>query len=207
MTKSILSFFLFGAILSAAPISVSLVSGGTGGSQIGPYTLDVNGTNVFAMCMDDFKTSYIGSQHGWSANVTNVSGSDFSKTYLGTGGSSVGGYAFTSQQIYAGEAYIFSELIKPGADRTDLQQAAWAIMDPNTLSGANQTVQNILLDAAQNSPNFNTKGFQIISDVKDCNQEFMTESAAPEPASFALMGGGLVLAGAARFFRRKKQIA
>ena len=207
MKTSLISFFLFGAILSAAPISVSLVSGGAGGSQAGPYTLDVNGTNTLAMCMDDLKTSYTGAQYGWSANVTNVSGSDFSKTYLGNYGMSVEGYNLSSKQIYTAEAYLFSELVKPGADRNDLQQAAWAIMDPATLSKANQTVQNILVDAYQHSASFNTAGYQIISDTKDCNQEFMTSSAAPEPASVALMGGSLFLAGIARFFRRKKQAA
>ncbi len=204
MKKAVISCLLFGAMLSAAPVNVTLLNGGAGDNfEIGPYPLIVNGTDTFGMCMNDWKESYIGST--WSSNITNVNGTDFSNTYLHNNGTSVDGYAFTSQQIYTAEAYLFSKLIAPGADRDDIQEAAWAIMDPATFSSSNQTVQNILIDAYQNSPNFNTAGFQIVSDVNGNNQEFMTESTAPEPASLALMGGGLFLAGAGRFFGRKKK--
>ncbi len=215
MKKSILSFFLFGAILSAAPVNVTFVDAGNPlqaayGDYVGPYDLKVNGVKVKAMCMDDFLT--VGGS--WKANTTLVSSVNFSKTYLGNTSFSIYGQAFTSNDIYSAEAYLFSKLIAPSADRASLQEAAWAITDDKTLAKVfatnNTNVQNILQDVFTNYKGFDTTGYEILSDTADCNrnQEFMIKttpaSATPEPATFALMGGGLLAAGAARFFRRKK---
>ncbi len=209
MKKSILSFFFFGAILSAAPVvNVSFVDAGhpvlsAYGADVGPYDLKINGVTVKAMCMDNFLS--VGDP--WKANITSVSGNDFSKTYMGNQTFNVFGQTFTSKDVYTAEAYLFSEIVKPGADRADIQEAAWDIMNPDTLKkdSNNTKVESVLQDVSLNYKNFNTSGYQIISDVNSCNpnQEFMTST--PEPATFALLGGGLFLAGAARMFRRKKQ--
>ncbi len=217
MKKSILSFFLFGAILSAAPVTanVTFVNGGTptvtvpgtNGDEAGPYTLKVNGQTIQAMCMDNFLT--VGGS--WKADITSMSGNNFANTYLGNQTFNVFGQTFTSKDAYTAEAYLFSEITKPKADRASIQEAAWDIMDPATLTkdlnSNNTKVENVLQDVYANYKSFNTAGYEIISDIADCNpnQEFMTASATPEPATFALMGGGLFVAGAARLFRRKKQ--
>ncbi len=205
MKKAIFSLFIFGAALSASPASVSFVSAT---SSIGPYTLSVNGVNTPAMCMDDF----LRVSGSWKANVTAVSGADFSNTYLGNHTFNIEGYSLTSANVYGIEAYLFNQLIQKNTDRTDIQEAAWAVMDPNTMNSVvnthNTAVINVLLQAANNYSSFNTSGYQILSEVNPgCNaeQEFMTQSAAtPEPASFALFAAGLVAAGASRFLRRKK---
>lgn len=221
MKKSILSFFLFGAILSAAPVSVTLVDAGSpvqnvGSEAVGPYDLSINGVTVQAMCMDDFLTNPVGSK--WNANVTAVNGSSFSNTYLGMSGdkNTIGwsSTSYTDKQMYSIEAYLFNELVQPNANRRDIQQAAWDIMDANSWVGdyyGNQDVMSILSDALANYSTFDTTGYQIVTDVNGNgvwrgNQEFMIHtSATPEPATFALMGGGLFAAGALRFMRRKKQ--
>lgn len=216
MKKSILSFFLFGAILSAAPVNVSFVDAGHPtewgyGANVGPYDLKVNGVTVQAMCMDN--TLSVGGS--WQANLTAVNGNDFSKTYLGNKTFQVFGQTYTSKDAYTAEAYLFNEIIQPNADRANIQEAAWDIMNPLTLSKdyltKNIKVENILLNVFANYKNFDTTGYEIVSDITNCdrNQEFMIDptpaSATPEPATFALMGGGLIAAGAARLFRRKKQ--
>ena len=221
MKKSILSFFLFGAILSAAPVSVTLVDVGhpvqtVGGVDVGPYDLSINGVTVQAMCMDDFLTSRVGSSNKWNANISSVNG-NLSNTYLGQTNSSneIGGFlppSYTDKQIYTMEAYLFNQLVQPNANRGNIQQAAWDIMDATSYWGdySNSGVMAVLNDALKNYSTFDASGYQIVSDVSsDCdhrNQEFMIHtSATPEPATFALMGGGLFAAGALRFFRRKKE--
>jgi hypothetical protein len=122
---------------------------------------------------------------------------------------------YTDKQMYTIEAYLFNELVQPNADRRDIQQAAWDVMDSNSYVGdyyGNDDVMNILSDAIKNYSTFDTTGYQIVTDVNGNadayrgNQEFMIHtSATPEPATFALMGGGLFAAGALRLFRRKKE--
>ncbi len=214
MKKSILSFFLFGAILSAAPVNVVLLNAGnplavnpSGQYYVGPYTLTLNGTATPAMCVDDFIDNNVGSK--WRAYETNAASPDLSHTYLGNGSTMVDGISFTNSQVYQAEAYLFSLISEPGADRSDIQEAAWAIMDPTTLSNVFSTneanVENYLDAAYENSPSFDASGYIIISDVdKGSKQEFI--ASAPEPATVALFGGGLLAAGAARFLRRRKEV-
>ena len=215
MKKSLLSFFLFGALLSAAPVNVTFVDAGNPGvvrsnDYVGPYTLSINGVITPAMCMDDFLEVYWGDK--WTANVTNAAGPNFKNTYLGNHGETIDGIHISSKDVYSAEAYLFSLLIKPGADRSDIQEAAWAIMDQNTLNSVigdnDRPVETYLLAAVENYKTFNASGFRIISETGRYNsnfkQEFMVASA-PEPASMALLGGGLLLAGGARFLRRRRK--
>ncbi len=209
MKKTILSLFAFGAVLSAAPVSVTFVSAT---SEIGPYTLSVNGQSTQAMCMDDFLT--VSPNEKWNANVTAVNSGNYANTYFGNKTVSAYGNTFTSANIYGAEAYLFNQIMQPKADRTDIQEAAWAIMDSNTLnhvvSSNNTAVECFLQQAFDNDSSFNTSGYEIVSQVNpgcDAPQEFMMHSAAtPEPASFALFGLGFVAAGATRFLRKKKQL-
>jgi hypothetical protein len=221
MKKAILSLFLFGAILSAAPVGVTMVDAGNpiksvGGEDVGPYDLSINGVTVQAMCMDDFLTSKVGGR--WNANETAVSGNSFSNTYLGQSkaGNDIGWSSFTDKQMYTLEAYLFNELVQPNANRGNIQQAAWDVMDSNSYWGdySNSGVMAVLNDALKNYSAFDATGYEIVTDVNgngynSGNQEFMIHpdpsSATPEPATFALMGGGLFAASALRLFRRKKQ--
>jgi len=221
MKKSILPFFLFGAILSAAPVSMTLIDAGNpvksvNGVDVGPYDLSINGVTVQAMCMDDFLTSNVGSSHRWTANETAVNGSSFSNTYLGMTPNYSNYNNLSDKQVYILEAYLFNQLVQPNADRVDIQQAAWDIMDSTSLWGDrhNSTISGILTSALANYSSFDTTGYEIVTDVNgngyNCgNQEFMIHpdpaSATPEPATLALMGGGLFAAGALRLFRRTKQ--
>jgi hypothetical protein len=206
MTKSILSLFFFGAVLSASPVSVSFVSAT---SEIGPYVLSVAGHEVQAMCMDDF----LGVGGNWQADLTAVNSSDFSNTYLGNKSVSFDGFTVTSGQAYGLEADLFSQLLRPNADRTDIQTAAWLIMDPqalNNVPSANAAaVERILCQTMSNYSSFSTSGYEIVSQVDsgwDPEQEFMIRtSVTPEPASLALFGAGLVAAGIFRFTSRNKK--
>ncbi|MDQ2712682.1 MAG: PEP-CTERM sorting domain-containing protein [Acidobacteriota bacterium] len=85
---------------------------------------------------------------------------------------------------------------------------AWAIMDTDTLTkvinSSDPAVINVLTDVANNFSSFDASWYSIISESGAQNeQEFMVASA-PEPASFALLGGGLLAAGLARLSRRRK---
>ncbi len=211
MKKSILSFLIFGAVLSAAPLNVTLLNAGNGATDstgqfyVGPYTLTLGGTATPAMCMNFNIDNAIGA--AWSANVTSVNGTDFSNTYLGNSG--IAGYNTTSGEAYAEEAYLFSQIVKPGADQRGLQEAAWFVMDPSDpryLGDGN--VFSYVLDAANSLTSFDASGYSIISNVDGAGkpgttQEFLVAST-PEPASFALFGGGLIAVGAARMLRRKR---
>jgi hypothetical protein len=216
--KHLLPFFLFAGLLSASPVSVTFVNAGNPvvvgyGFDVGPYTLSVNGQNTLAMCMDDFYET----SGSWTANQTAVSSSNLAGTYLGNATYNIGGYTLSSGQIYTAEAYLFSLLVKPGADRANIQEAAWAIMDPatlNTIFSTNNTqVENYLLLAATNYSSFDTTGYQILSQVnpgQHPQQEFMTfipSTATPEPASIALFGAGLIAVASTRLGRKKKSEA
>ena len=213
MKKAILFSLLVGCSLASAnTVQMSFVSAnpvvvvpGMGGDEAGPYTMNVNGQLVPAMCMDDFR----GVSGTWTAWVTPIGSSDLSHTVLGSNLTlNEDGYSFTGVQAYEMEAYIFSEIVQPKADRANLQLAAWALMDPTTMSNVSQNkdVQKDIAGAynAITNPHsrFNSGGYEILSDIRGTNQEFIV--ATPEPSMFFLMGAGLVFAGAIRFSRRNK---
>ena len=190
--------------LSAAPVTVNaelLAAGPTdpnlkdsAGYLVGPYTLQVNGTTYLTMCVDIQDWSYVGTTY--SAYETQLSSGNFANTFHP---------GFGVQ--YDEEAYLLTQLLKPGADRIDIQDAAWAITDSAyTPSAAAKTYINL---AVANYSSVNLAGFDLISDVNlgtGRSQEFLIApgpptTATPEPASVFLLGGGLVVAGLVK--RRK----
>jgi len=208
--KLFTTFLIAAAALSAAPITqVKLVNAGTPldvvnkvtidgttkwNVDIGPYTLQMNGQNMAAMCIDFFDESNVGDT--WSAYVTQVGSSNLSNTYHPTDG-----------QEYEEEAYIYSQIIAPGADRTGLQEAAWDIMAYGITNSSYKYLigDNSYIDAALSNYNkINLSGYEIVSDtVAGCEQEFLV--AAPEPGSLMLLGAGLLVAfGVAGAQRRRR---
>ncbi len=209
--KILICSLLCSAVVAAAtPVSVSFVNPGVPGVvdtdsnyYVGPYTLSINGKNVAAMCMDDFYET----SGSWSANMTAANSSNLSATYLGNISYNVDGFQFSSSQIYQAEAYLDSELLKSGADRIHIQDAAWTIMDYVTghtpHSNNDPAVNAILADAAASAHSFNDSSYSIISQVDpgtNAEQEFMVATAVPEPASWSLLAGALAVIGS--FCRR-----
>ena len=215
MKKILCSLLCSAAIAAASPIAVSYVNPGTPGivdgnnDYVGPYTLAVAGKNVQAMCMDDFfETS-----GSWSANLTVVPSGNLANTYLGNKTYTVAGSQFSGSQVYLAEAYLFNEIVQPGADRVHVQDAAWTIMDyitGHTLHSNGDTAVNaIIADVATNSPSFNASNYEILSQVNpgtNAEQEFIV--ATPEPSTWGLLGGALLLLGVTRIWsKRRKQTA
>jgi hypothetical protein len=191
LKRYVFSFLLAAGLLCASPITttVKLVNAGNpalgdGHYYVGPYTLLVNGQNIPALCVDFGHTSSIGDT--WSAYLSQVGG-DISHTYHPTFGVQ-----------YEEEAYLYSLITQPGADRVDIQHAAWAITGGFTADAAAQTFVNL---AVANYSTFNFSGYYIVSSVDSDHrkQEFLIhDPVAPEPASFALIGLGLLGAFAVR---------
>jgi hypothetical protein len=204
--RFLFSFFLVGAIASASPIGVTLLNTGT---SVSPYTLVVNGMQVAGLSVDKNGSNAVGS---WPANITSISSGVFSNAYHPTEGIE-----------YKEAAYLLSVITQPKADRVDIQHAAWDIIDNSItnssqiatleLAGklnANDGALPYIYDALAGYHLFNFSEYEIVSSKTDCYpQEFIIDANcdAPEPASFALLGAGLLMAGASRAWRRRKQVA
>lgn len=205
----LISIFLFaGALLSASPVA-DLVNAGTpllasGNDYVGPYGLTLNGTLYAALCVDDKDWGSLNDP--WNVNITSISSGNFSSTYNSTKG-----------QEYMEDAWIYSQITQPGADRIDLQHAAWDIMDlgiTNSTQLSNDVslhdgAYNFISEALTDYRTMNFSGYEILS---DCNkdgdgreQEFII--CTPEPESLTLLGMGLLLAGVGIVRQRRKQIA
>lgn len=213
MQKVLFSLLCFAAVGAATPVSVSFVNSGkpaikdSHDDQVGPYTLKINGSDEAAMCMDDFfETS-----GSWSADLTPVTASNLGNTYLGNGSYTLHGSSISSEEVYLIEAYLDNEILKPGADRVDIQDAAWTFMDEITGHAEHSkstTVSNIIADAEANYSSMNASDFEIVSEVDPEHrpeQEFMV--ATPEPASLGLFGGALLVMGMLRIKARQRRSA
>ncbi len=212
--KYILTFFMFGALLSAGPVSVTLVNAGNpvlhdgNGVDVGPYTLSLNGMNYAALCVDNKDWSQLNSP--WSADLTAVNSSNLSDTYHPAEGIE-----------YEEDAYLYSLITKPGADRVDLQHAAWDIINDSITSSTSLAGLHLFsgdtslinqATADYNKSGLNFADFEIVSGFDKGTgreQEFIIggNCDAPEPASFALLGVGLLMAGTTRAWRKRKQVA
>jgi hypothetical protein len=156
---------------------------------------------MLGMCIDG---KVVNSKNNWSAYISQVGGDithaydPFSTTAL-------------NEVYYEKEAYLYSLIVASGTtaeQRKEIQDAAWDLTNPNAFSDTG----NYLTLAANNYSTFNFTGYEIVSGVNGQGkyQEFIIDPAppsAPEPASYALLGVGLLMAGAARqWSRRSKQL-
>jgi hypothetical protein len=205
--RFLLSFFLVGAIVSASPITVTLLNTG---NSVSPSTLTVSGMKVAGLSVDDKNGPNLFGN--WPANITSISSGVFSNTYHPTEGIE-----------YKEDAYLLSLIGQPNSDHANIQHAAWDIID-NSITNSSQIAGLVLAgklnandgalpyiyDALTNYHLFNFSGYEIVSSSTDCyREEFIVDSNcdAPEPASFALLGAGLLMAGASRAWRRRMQVA
>lgn len=200
MFKSIVCFLFAGALLSAAPVNVTLVDAGNGVNDghyyVGPYTLNVDGEVMKALCIDPTHESDPGNQ--WLANLTNLSAASsavpgLSNTYLGNAG----------LQKYEEEAYLFNLITAPGVTnsaRITIQHAMWNIVDPGFAPDA--SAQSYIDQAEDNLGSINPHYYTIVSDVNHQYQEFMVADA-PEPASFGLLGLAVFGLGLTQFRKRR----
>lgn len=198
MKKLFSIFILAAAALSATPATTQLtfVNAGSpvlsdGSYAVGPYTISINGQNYAALCVDFLHQSSTNTT--WTAYINNSS--DFSKLYHPD-----------NLTGYLEEAYLYNQITAPGADRIDIQHAAWSITDPNYK--ADSAAQKFVQQAQANYMNVNFAGFEVLS-AANCNQqEFMIWSSpttAPEPGSFAMLGGGLLF-GIGLIRRNRKKV-
>ncbi len=185
-------FLLAGAVLSAAPIGttrVTLVNAGSplvddGHYYVGPYTLSINGSNIAAMCVDVLDESNVGDS--WVASLSQVGG-DISSTYRPT-----------EAMQYEQEAYLYSLITQAGADRVDIQHAAWSVTDPGY--AINSAAQAYVTLAQNNYAAMNFSDYELVSSANGPHeQEFLV--CTPEPGSLTLLGVGLLLSG---FLARRK---
>ena len=207
--KYILTFFMFGALLSAGTVNVTLLDAGNpqvsdGTDFVSPYTLSVNGTNYAALCVDSQDWSTV--KASWSANLTAVGSSSLATT-RNPG----------EQTEYEEAAYLYTLITQSGADRIDIQHAAWDIMNNSITSSTSLAGLKLFSGDSsyinQATANYNKSGlnfnnFDLVTSV-NCppQQEFLICSNAPEPASFALLGIGFLMVGATRAWRGRKQVA
>ena len=185
MKKLFSIFVLAAAALSATPATAQLTLVDAGSPQIsdgsyyvGPYTVSVDGQSYAALCVDFLHDSYLGTT--WTTYVNTTS--DNSKRYHAD-----------NPTAYLEEAYLYNLITQPGADRMDIQHAAWNITDSSY--AINAAAQSFVQLAQENYNSVNTAGFEVLSDVNGRQQEFMIfnpSAAAPEPGSFVMLGGGLL---------------
>ena len=207
----------------AAPITLSYTGTGqtvtvinsvkpilTGGSF--NATVGAPSVNTLFWCVDLENTISPGALSAtYPANIILVSDTTANSSLVRKGNevSWEDGQAYTAQQRYNGAAYLLEKIIATGSGYSDdmLQRAIWHLTDlavGNQTDHANALWNNAAyINAVQfglNAPTART--WATVSGVApggvlsptDTRQTFLVEVAPiPEPGTYALMGGGLLL--------------
>ena len=207
--KLALTFFIAIGVLSATPTTVTLVA---------PSTLLVNGVEETVLRVDADHIARLNTP--WLANLSSVDG-NISHTYHPG-----------DEKLYKEEAYLYTQITQPGLSSeqsTALQDAAWYLNDNSYNLGLElylksgfswglnkstldmfEDVATDLKDAAAAINTMDFSGFTIVSDANSWsyrNPEYIycDPTPTPEPATNALLGISLAVAGMGRFLFRKNR--
>ena len=198
--------------LSTAVLSVSvsastleltgLSSNNYNGIPAAPYMITVDGGSPLEMMCDDAQTE-IWMNYQWTANAWALTAADLSNLKFYNIGS-----PSTVLNDYEVAAYIESGVTQ-GTIGGDGNAAVWSIFDPTFNTSYDHSNITTILNNAQNAVNagnLNFSGITIYTPTPlKSSQEFITGivttnltpkfAATPEPATFAMLGGGLLALG------------
>lgn len=187
MKKLILCSLVMSVAALATPLtSVRLIDAGhplesNGREYVGPYTLQLNGQSLAVLCVDYLDETKPGDQ--WAAYLSPLTG-DLTHAYR------------RGDLIqYQEEAYLYTQIVQPGADRIALQAAAWAITDvayqPSKAAAA------WIARAEREYATVDLTGFAVISDAAGRfgarRQKFITRIDVPEPGLLNVLAGLLLV--------------
>jgi hypothetical protein len=209
-------------VSSATPI----LSGGSFNAKVGNPTL-ANGVDALFWCVDLENSISPGQPSAtYVANVILVSDTTAQAANVQKGSTPTpsgweDGESFNAQQRYNASGYLIEMIIAGGSgfSNEELQRAIWRLTD---LAGGSNTLNNSTWEngAYVSALNFmggasptTARTWATVSGVATLNgnlsptdrrQTFLVEVApVPEPGTYALMGGGLVLLA---FLRRRRTI-
>lgn len=170
--------------------------------DVGPHTLTVDGKSFAALCIDFSDRTSLNTT--WEASVTRLDSKSLNATY----------HPHNALQ-YDEAAFLYNRIIKPAIsdqDRIDIQDAAWNIFSPSAMAGnLNSNATAYYNAAVKNGTGIMPFEYEIISSldpIHNRQQEFIVglfPASVPEPATMALMGAGLAIAGMAARKRQKKE--
>jgi hypothetical protein len=168
----------------------------------------VNGGTPIEMMCDDAQTEiYVG--YSWDANAYSLTAADLPDLKFASEGS-----ASKMLDEYEVAADIESGVETGGINAGEGNAAVWSIFDPSFNTSVDHSAITAILNNAQtavNTGDLNFSGITIYtpSPLKS-SQEFIEgivttnypPTSTPEPATFAMLGGGLLVLGL--FGRRKR---
>ena len=212
-TLNFLATLAIGGAILAVPAAASSVLQITGtgsntynGIPAFPYEITVNGASALPMMCDDAQTSiYIG--YSWNANAWSLTAANLPNLKFASMGS-----ASTVLNDYEVAAFIESGVALGTINAGDGNAAVWSIFDPSFSTSFHHSNITTILNNAQaavNAGNLNFSGITIYTPTPlRASQEFIYGtvttnfhgSSAPEPATYAMLGGGLLCLG---FFGRR----
>ena len=186
------------APVTAATLTLDGVSGNLYGSdEAAPYYISVNGGPALPMMCDDDRTS-IHHDESWTATSYALTAANLVDLKFADEGN-----ATTMLEDYEEAAWIESGVMNGTINPGDGNAAVWSLFDSGfNISLDHSNIENILSNAqtAVNSGTLNFSGIKIYTpNPLNSSQEFIfgsvcynQPSPAPEPVTYAMIGGGLI---------------